>query len=308
MKFGTINYCVKEGFSGLFKNRLMSFAAFFTISACIFMVIVSVCIALNINFMMDKFQDSIGITVFANDDLTTDDLVNLERNIKNISYVKSVRYISSTEAMQLMKEKMEADTGASSELWSRLENDPNFSLSRSFEIVLTDSKYGLVAVTSLERLEGVKKVNHAQDIIQKLSGINHIIGIICLLAILVLCAISVVIVMNTIKMTVFVRRKEINIMKFVGATNWFIRWPFIIEGMFIGLIAAIIPTFICWTVYSQVMISFTDRLIGLGIPLGNFQFIPDYQIFLLLLPLCIIIGIGLGAIGSISGVRKHLNV
>lgn len=299
MKINSIKYYFKEGFTGLFKNRLMTIASIATVAACILIMTFSYCIINNLKYVLIQLEDSVGIAVFLDDNLLADDINSISTQIEKIDHVNEVTYISPDEALSQLKQDWNAD-----DILSGFDSENN-PLSHSFEIKLDGIQYQNQVLDALNGIEGIRNIRHAQSETEILMKLNSFITILGALVILILGVISVVIIMNTIKISVYTRKTEINIMKFVGATDWFIRWPFIIEGMLIGLIGAIIPIIIAWPIYGKVI----------NMMYENFSFIKNMitfrysvDIFSVLMPAALIAGVLLGVIGSITSIRKYLKV
>lgn len=370
MKFRTIKYHIQQGIHSLFKNRLMSLASIATVAANAFILIISLCLVLNLDYMLEQVESTVGISVFIGDDATDEELQDISNAIKEIEHIKNVEYISETDALNQAKEEWDSD------ILAGLENDN--PLPRSFEITLDNVKNqksvvealkekqleiekemlksrelikvdneatadtenstsdtvsegetqaaaaapskGATAVTLAEngsliteedigkdnyRYIGIEKITHAQKESEMLTTFNTALRIISIVLILIMCAIAVAIIMNTIKLTVFIRKNEINIMKYVGATDWFIRWPFIIEGLLIGLIGSLIPALICFVCYSRSIELINEKMSFLS---NIAQFRSAGSLFSLIIPLTLALGMCLGALGSITSIRKHLNV
>ena len=182
------------------------------------------------------------------------------------------------------------------------ENNP---LSNSFEISIDDIQNQAEVIQKIETIQGVRKIRHALSETEVLLKINNVVRILGIVVIAALALISVVIIMNTIKISVYTRRNEINIMKYVGATDWFIRWPFVIEGIFIGLIGAAIPIAVSWFLYGKAVAA-----LNTSIPViqNLFTFRYSFDIFSVLLPWSLAAGVLLGVVGSVSSIRKYLRV
>lgn len=299
MRPSSIRYYFKEGFSGLLKNRLMTVASIATVVACIFIISFSYCVVSNLHYIMNQMEDKIGVLVFLEEDITSEEVETLKKEMEGIDHITEVKYISPDEALSKLQKEWD-DKGVLDGLTG--ENNP---LSNSFEISTDTIESQKDILKQLEGLSGVRKINHAQSETEFLIKFNRIVQIIGVFVIAVLGVISVVIIMNTIKISVYTRRNEINIMKFVGATDWFIRWPFIIEGMLIGLIGAIIPMVIAWPSYGK-----TINMIYEYVPVirNMAQFKHSIDIFSVLLPLSLTFGILLGVVGSVTSIRKYLKV
>ena len=299
MRPSSIKYYFKEGFSGLLKNRLMTIASMATVAACILIISFSYCVVSNLQYMLDQLEDSIGIAVFMDDNITSDRIEALKKEIESIDHVEEVKYISPDEALEELKDEWGADG-----ILDGLEGNNN-PLSNSFELALDGIEYQPEVIQKLNSLEGVRNIRHAQSETQTLIKINHIVQIIGIVTIAILAVISIVIIMNTIKISVYTRRNEINIMKFVGATDWFIRWPFIIEGVLIGFVGAIIPMLIAWPAYGKTITVIYDYFPIIK-NIASFKYTAD--IFSILFPVSIFAGILLGTVGSITSIRKYLQV
>ena len=299
MKFRSIKYFFSEAFSGVIRNRLMSVASIGTVAACIFMIIISYCALTNVNYMLTQIEESIGISIFLEDDADADTVLALNDQLVTMEYVDSVRYISSEEALDEMKQSWDAE-----DILSGFD-ETNNPLTGSFEVNLTDISHQSEVVKKIEQLDGVRKIRSSETETEFLVKLSHFLRIFGGVLILALAAISVVIITNTIKLSVFTRRTEISIMKYVGATDWFIRWPFIIEGIIIGIVGASIPIIIAWPLYNK-LISIIYEQIPMIHSIVSFRF--GIDIFSILLPVALIFGALLGVLGSNISLRKHLNV
>ena len=299
MKFRSIKYFFSEAFSGVIRNRLMSVASIGTVAACIFMIIISYCALTNVNYMLTQIEESIGISIFLEDDADADTVLALNDQLVTMEYVDSVRYISSEEALDEMKQSWDAE-----DILSGFD-ETNNPLTGSFEVNLTDISHQSEVVEKIEQLDGVRKIRSSETETEFLVKLSHFLRIFGGVLILALAAISVVIITNTIKLSVFTRRTEISIMNYVGATDWFIRWPFIIEGIIIGIVGASIPIIIAWPLYNK-LISIIYEQIPMIHSIVSFRF--GIDIFSILLPVALIFGALLGVLGSNISLRKHLNV
>lgn len=299
MRPSTIKYFVREGLSGLKKNLLMTMASMVAVAACISILSFSYCVGSNLQYMLDQMEDSIGISVFLKGELTGEQIENMKKEIGKIDHVQSVEYISPTDALDELKQ----DWGADEDIFVGLDNENN-PLSHSFQISLDSIENQNGVLTALENVDGIENVRHGQTETELLMKASRIFSVASVIVMLLLGAISVMIIMNTIRISVVNRRVEINIMKYVGATDWFIRWPFIIEGIIIGLVGAMVPLIIGFPVYAKVTSAIFQYL-----PVIKFiQFRLTGDVFAFLIPFGIVFGIGLGVIGSVTSIRKHLRV
>ena len=299
MKPSTIKYFFRESFSGLKKNMLMTMASVVAVAACISILSFSYCVGSNLQYMLDQMEDSIGISVFLKGDLTGEEIENMKKEISKIDHVENVMYISPADALHDLKQ----DWGADEDIFVGLD-EANNPLSHSFQISLDKIENQNGVLTALENVDGIDNVRHGQTETELLMKANRIFSIASIVVMLLLGAISVMIIMNTIRISVVNRRIEINIMKYVGATDWFIRWPFIIEGIIIGVVGALIPLIIGFPVYASVTSAIFSYL-----PMITFvQFKLTGDVFGFLIPFGIVFGIALGVIGSVTSIRKHLRV
>ena len=249
--------------------------------------------------MLRQMEDSIGISVFLSGDLTGQEIESMKQQIAQIDHVQNVEYISPADALEDLKQ----DWGADEDIFVGLDESNN-PLSHSFQISLDAIQNQSSVLTALEQIDGIDNVRHGQTETELLMKANRIFSVASALVMLILGVISVMIIMNTIRISVVNRRVEINIMKYVGATDWFIRWPFVIEGIIIGVVGAIVPLLIGFPIYAQVTSTIYEYL-----PVIQFvQFRQTGDVFAFLFPCGILFGVALGVIGSVTSIRKHLRV
>ena len=300
MRPSTIRYFLKEGFSGLKKNLLMTVASIIAVAACISIMSFSYCVVSNLQYMLDQMEDSIGISVFLKGDLTSEDIENMKTTISGLDHVTNVTYISPADALDQLKEQW----GADEDIFIGLD-DTNNPLSHSFQVELDQIESQDAVLAELQKIEGVDKVEYGQSLSEMLMSVSNVFQVAGILVMLVLGVISVMIIINTIRISVMNRRVEINIMKYVGATDWFIRWPFIIEGINIGLIGAILPMLVGMPMYGKTVSLFYNHIPFVE-NFVRFRVVGD--VFSFVLPAALIFGILLGVVGSVTSIRKHLQV
>ena len=300
MRPSTIRYFLKEGFSGLKKNLLMTVASIIAVAACISIMSFSYCVVSNLQYMLDQMEDSIGISVFLKGDLTSEDIENMNTTISGLDHVTNVTYISPADALDQLKEQW----GADEDIFIGLD-DTNNPLSHSFQVELDQIESQDAVLAELQKIEGVDKVEYGQSLSEMLMSVSNVFQVAGILVMLVLGVISVMIIINTIRISVMNRRVEINIMKYVGATDWFIRWPFIIEGIIIGLIGAILPMLVGMPMYGKTVSLFYNHIPFVE-NFVRFRVVGD--VFSFVLPAALIFGILLGVVGSVTSIRKHLQV
>lgn len=304
MKITSFKYFIKEAFVSLYKNGLMSIASIITVSSCIFILIASYNVAANVDFMLQNVQSQIGMTIFINDSATSEEVQALYDDLLTTEHVTSVTFVSSEEAYNNFKESLEDSAQI-------LDGIPMSVFPRSFEIYLDDNQYIDALVKKAEPEigeEGVKpysSIRHAKQEADFISSFANVVRIVSIVMVIGLGFIGTIIIMNTIKITVNSRKTEINIMKYVGATDWFIRWPFIFEGILIGFIGAIFPVIIIFLSYDSIINKINETL---GFASTLFVYRPGLELFARSTPLAILLGIFIGVVGSVTSIRKHLDV
>jgi len=249
--------------------------------------------------VLTYLETSIGITVFVDDALDIAQAETLFQEILALDNVAGAVFISPEEALANMAEILEDTEGILAAL-----DGPN-PLRRSFTIELNDIRQQRQTVVDINELYGVANVREAAGVTDGLITLNNFIFIFSIVVMLILGVLAVVIITNTIKLTVNNRRNEIIIMKYVGATDWFIKWPFVIEGILIGMVGAIIPLTIAWLSYDGLIDGFRDSDFAMFMQL---PFRSGAELFPLFAPFTIILGVGIGVLGSTSAMRKYLSV
>lgn len=281
----------------MFKNKKSTFASIGTMCATMLIFGLFFLIGENLNTVMNQIEAKQGIRVFLND-ITDEETDEIEQQIKNINGVSTIDYISKEEALNSQKEKW----GDKGELLNSFED----VFPASFIVTLTDLGLNQAVQEQIRQIENVEDIRSSDETIEKLisvaNGIRIGTGVISVLLIIV----SIFIISNTIKLTVHARRKEISIMKYVGATNDFIRGPFIVEGIIIGIIAGAITILIVGSIYNIIIekiiqTSFT-QILG-GVTLLNFS-----DVFNSIVIVYTILGIGIGVLGSRLSMKKYLDV
>lgn len=306
MKINTLFYTLKEGFKSLFRNKWYTLASVATISACLFLFGLFYAILFNFQHIVKNAEELICVTVFfekeVNGEPVTDariaeigDLINARVEVDP----SKTEFISADEAWEEFKKEL--DMG---ELVEEFRDNP-LENSANYKVYLKDISLQSSLVTYLESIPEVRRINKSELAASTLSGVNLLIAYVSVGIIAILLAVSVFLISNTVTIGISVRQEEINIMKYIGATDFFVRAPFVIEGVLIGLIGAGIPLALIYGLYNKV----------LGYALAEFpmlvevlDFLPVEEVFHLLTPVSLGVGVGIGFLGSISTVRKHLHV
>lgn len=302
MRPSTIRYFVREGFSGLRKNLLMTMASMVAVAACISILSFSYCVGSNLQYMLSQMEDSIGISVFLNGELTGEEIEKMKNQISKIEHVESVEYISPGDALDSLKK----DWGADEDIFVGLD-ETNNPLSHSFQVSLDSIENQSGVLEALERVEGIDNIRHGQTETEVLMKANNVFRVASVLVMLVLGMISVMIIMNTIRISVVNRRVEINIMKYVGATDSFIRLPFFVEGFLLGLLSALIAFGLLWIGYNYVLQTIADSPATLiRSVIGSTLAFED--VALKMFAWFAGGGIGIGVFGSMFFVNRYLKV
>ena len=306
MKIRSIAYNSRQGVINIFRNKMFSFASLATITACIFIFGLFFSIVLNFSYILRTVETKVGITVFFEEDA---DQARIEKIGAAISeqtdIVKEVRYVSADETWEAFSAQYFKDNEAAAEGWKN-NNDNPLQNSAHFEVYVKEIERQDALVEMISQMEGVRQVNQSQQASRTLTTVNRLIALVSGIIILILLIVSVFLISNTITVGISVRKEEIAIMKLIGATNAFIRLPFILEGILIGLVGAAIPLVALYFLYNRAV---EYILVRFSI-LENFMngLLPVLQVFRLLLPISLILGAGIGFIGSIWTIRKHLKV
>lgn len=301
MKLRSIKYYLKDAIISLLKNRLMTLASIITVASCMIIVSISFCIAVNLDYILKQIENKTEIVLYIDDDLDAIKVNTLLDTVKAIPNVSRVNYISKEQALKDFSKSL----GENNSLVKGLENDN--PLPRSIVVNISDAVYQAEVVTTLKTLkkDGVFEVIYQKELIDTLTTISHALRFISAIIIAGFLSISIVLIMNTIKLTVNYRRVEINIMKYVGATDWFIRWPFIIEGVLIGILGSILPLVFSWITYSNSITYLTTNNLLLQ---DSLEFHSIKTIFSFLIPFTLFLGVFIGVVGSITSIKKHMEV
>ncbi len=299
MKYNVLTYLIGEGISNIFKNKKQAATSFGTM--CVIMIFFGICFILvgNFNNFVKQVETKQGIQVYITNDSTDEEIKDLGEKINALDGVNTIEFVSKKEALQHMKDKL----GDKSYLLDGY--DENNVFPSSYIVTLTDLSKSTEVQKEIKEMENIKKVTSSDETIEALIKIAKGVKIGSYVIIIALVGVSIFIISNTIKLTVYARRKEISIMKYVGATNSFIRWPFIVEGVIIGLISGAISLAIIAGIYILIgqNAGFVGFLSKLGLKLLDFS-----DMFNLILIIYLVLGVGIGVLGSSLSMRKYLKV
>ena len=296
MKINTINYFIVDALKSIKRNITVSFAAMLTVLVTFFVLGTFTLVGLNFNKTIEDVADKIEIKVYLQDDIKLVNQREVEIKLSEQDGVKAVTYESKDEAFTKLKKDLEGNSGML-EGYS-LENNP---LASSYIVTLEDASYAGDVSKAVEDMTGVESITNQQELIEKISNVVDFVQILGIVLFFVFIGVSIFLIMNTIKLAVYSRRREVGIMKFVGATDWFIRWPFVIEGMIIGAVGSLLATAILYFIYRGVFGFIASNLL-----IANL--VPVSFVLTTLLGGFLLGGIVVGAIGSIAALRKFLVV
>ena len=298
MRINTLFYTLRQGFRNIFRNKWFTLASIATIGACLFLFGLFYAIVVNFQHIVKNAEQGVSVTVFFDAGLEDTRIQEIGEMIARRTEVSNVHFVSADEAWQSFKQDYLGEY-ADGFTENPLANSANY------QIYLSDVSMQSALVTYLESIPGVRRVNRSEITATTLTGVNALVAYVSVGIIAILLAVSIFLISNTIMIGISVRKEEINIMKYIGETDFFVRSPFVIEGMLIGLIGAAIPLGIIYVLYNVVMEYILERFSMLTRLLS---FLSVEEIFSVLLPVSLGIGVGIGFLGSISTVRKHLRV
>jgi len=302
MRISTIGYCFRQGLKNIKRNKMFSMASIATMAACIFLFGTFFSIIVNFRYIIQKAEEGVAITVFFDDNVPQSKKDNIKETLEKENGVLEVEYVSAEEAWENFQEDYFGDM---KELADGFKSDNPLANSDHFEVYMSDVNMQKDVVKAAEGLSGVRKVNKSDVIANTLSSFNKLVGYVSIVIIAILLVVSIFLISNTVTMGITVRREEIAIMKYIGAKNGFVRAPFVIEGITIGTIGAIIPLVILYFAYDKEVKYIMCRF---GLLSNIIDFLPVAEIYKTLLPVGILLGIGIGFLGSFFTIRKHLKV
>lgn len=302
MRISTFLYCLKQGVKNICRNIWFSLASVATISACIFLFCLFFSIIANIQYMVKNVESTVGIMVLFEEDLSEEMILALGEEIGQREEIKEMNYVSAQEAWDSFKSEYFAGR---EELAEGFADDNPLAGSASYEIYLNDIGDQESIVEYLQGLSGVRQVNYSNSAAAGFSSFNKVIGLLSLVIIGVLLAVAVFLINNTISVAAAFRRQESQIMRLIGATNFMIRAPFIVEGVLIGLVGAAVPLTGMYFLYSRAVVYLMERFRILS---NMFYFIPIREIYPAMILVALVLGVGIGFFGSFFTIRKYLRV
>ena len=299
MRISTLLYTCKQGFKNIFRNKMFSLATVATISSCIFLFGIFYSLVVNIQSSVKAAESSIAVTVFFDENLDLAQIQAIGEEIAKRPEVASMVFVSADEAWESFKYDYLGEYA------DGYEGDNPLEGSEHFEIYMNDVAQQNALVSYLETVDGIRDINRSDTTASILSNINTVISYVSLAIICILLAVSLFLISNTVAMGIAVRREEIAIMKLIGAKDFVVRSPFVIEGILLGLIGSALPLIAIYFIYSNLIIYVQEEFTILN---DLLKFMSVREIFAKLVPIALILGVGLGFLGSMFTVHRHLKV
>ncbi|MCM1267833.1 MAG: permease-like cell division protein FtsX [Bacteroidales bacterium] len=298
MRISTLLYTLKQGFRNIFRNKLFSLASIATIAACLFLFGIFYAIVANFQHIVKNAEEGVSVWVFFDEGIEDIRIQQIGDAIAKRPEVAKMEFISAEQAWEGFRDEYLGEYGDGF-TENPLENSANY------QVYLNDVSMQSALVTYLESIDGVRMVNRSELVATTLTGVNALIAYVSAGIIAILLAVSIFLISNTVAIGISVRREEINIMKYIGATDFFVRSPFVVEGILIGLIGAAFPLGFIYMIYNVILSYVTERFPQLSELLS---FVPVNTVFHVLVPVSLGLGVGIGFLGSMVTVRRHLRV
>lgn len=302
MRISTFFYTIKQGLKSIWRNKMFSLASIATMTACIFLFGLFYIIVTNFQSMVKEAESGVAVTVLFDEGITEERIEEIGELIRARVEVSNIEYTSPEEAWESFKDIY---FNGNEEVAESFADDNPLANSASYSIYMNDISMQKTLVTYLNSVEGIRQVNQSETVANTLSDFNTLIGYISAGIILILLGVAVFLISNTIMVGISVRKEEIAIMKLIGATDYIVRAPFVVEGVVIGLIGAAIPLGILYVLYGEIIGYINENFSFIG---SMMQFLSSQEVFNTLIPIGMILGVGIGYLGSHITTRKHLRV
>ena len=300
MRISTFFYTINQGIKNIWKNKLFSLASIATMTACIFLFGLFYTIVTNFQSMVKDAEAGVAVTVLFDEGISQEQIDQIGQQIAARKEVDHYEYTSADEAWANFKADYFEGNEAAAESFA---GDNPLANSASYSIYMKDVSMQESLVEYLQTIDGVREVKQSEIVANTLTDFNKLIGYISAGIILILLGVAVFLISNTITVGISVRREEIAIMKLIGATDYFVRAPFVVEGMVIGLIGAAIPLGILYMLYGKIIVYIGEKFRFIS---NMMNFLPVEEVFHTLVPVALILGVGIGFLGSCITIRKHL--
>lgn len=294
MKGTSLKYLTHEGFRNVWVNRLMSLASVTVLMACLIIMGAGIMIYFNINNVVDKVQSQNVVMVYVADDASEDETTQIGTSLKGISNVESCEFVPKEVAFQEQIQSMGGDAAL-------FEGFDEIPLPDAYKVTVKDLSQFENTVSQIKQINKVDSVRENSDLASKLLSLRHAVSIVSVGLVVMLFLVAFFIISNTIRITMFSRKLEISIMKAVGATNWFIRWPFMIEGMILGTISGIVSLGVLWGLYAV-----AEKVFAQTLSLIGFSLVPFSAYWWQILLVFVAIGLFTGGFGSLVSMAKYL--
>jgi cell division transport system permease protein len=302
MKINTLFYSIRQGFRNIGRNKMFSLASIATMSACIFMFGLFYIIITNFTNMVRTAEEGVAVTVFFDEGTSDERMEEIGQEIVKRAEVSKCVFVSAEEAWEDVKQNY---FEGREDLAAAFQGDNPVANSAHYEIYLSDVSMQEVLVDYLENMDDVRSVKQSEMVANTLSDFNRLISYVSAGIILLLLWVAVFLISNTVSVGISVRREEIAIMKLIGATDFLVRAPFVVEGMVIGLVGAFIPLALLYFLYGKIILYISEKFNFIG---SILDFVAAEELFRTLVPIAVILGIGIGFVGSFATVRKHLKI
>ena len=294
----TLMYCIKQGFLGVWKNRIYSLASIGTITACLLLIGVFYFVMANFNYMVDSAESMVGITVFFEDGTTEERILEIKQTLQQRVEVADIVYISAEQAWETYKSE-----SLTEELVATFGSDNPLADSASLEVHLNDVTMQDALVRYTQSLDDVRIVNHSKSIADSFAGVKTLVWVISVGLIVILAGVAVFLIRTTISTGINVRREEISIMSIIGATDFFIRAPFVVEGILIGALGSVLPIGILYFFYGEVIKTIKEQFESI---FQSMKFLERNEIMRDFIPLALIFSLGIGLIASYVTARRQI--
>ena len=301
MRISTFFYTLKQGIINIFRNKWFSLASIATISASLFILGLFYAVILNFQNIVHTAEEGVSVTIFFQEGTTEERMQEIGAQIEARDDVTRVEFTSADEAWEFYKENFIPEEYSD----GFPEGDNPLENSASHEIFMEDISQQSELVAYLESIPEIREVNQSALAASTLTGVNALVAYVSAGIIIILILVSMFLINNTVTIGISVRKEEINIMKYIGATDFFVRAPFVIEGILIGIFGSILPLAGIYVMYNNVLEFINNRFSILS---GLLQFLPVNEVYRTMVPVVVLIGVGIGFLGSFFTVRKHLRV
>ena len=317
MRISTFGYVGKQGVKNIWRNKMFSLASIATMSACIFLFGLFFSILVNFQYIIKSAEEGVAITVLFNDDATEEQKKEIGEQLESRDDVSEVKYVSADDAWAEFQKDYFGDNP---ELAEGFKDDNPLAHSDNYEVYMKTVKGNnkdLIAkskslsatqqdlVKFAQSLDGVRQVNKSDVVANTLSSVNMLVAYVSIAIIAILLGVSIFLISNTVTTGITVRKEEIAIMKYIGAKDFVVRSPFVIEGLIIGLFGAVIPLALLYFLYDKAVVYIMEKF---SILKNIITFLPVGNVYIYLLPIGLAMGIGIGFLGSYFTVRKHIRV